>query len=548
MAEYVRPKVAVVGLGGQGLVTVKNLLEQGFEVIGFEKNDFVGGIWHSGADERISALPTTIVNVSRERACFTDFPFPDGTGSYPSSAEMAKYLNDYCDHFKIRPHLCLNTAVKSIRRNHLGNAWLLTIQANVSSNVETLEFDKVVVALGPHSKPIWPRFDDQEKFKGEIIHSLNFKDASRFKDKRVMVVGTSNTAGDTSASLIDVASKVYLSHRSGAIVLPRFLKNGASLDHTLTYRMWCIRETLQRNFPNASIKFMDDKVKEISAAEFGVLDPEWNLAPPSLMHRVPTVNDLLVPALRAGQIESTAGPVRILGDYDVQLTDGSVVQVDSIVCCTGYNPDFSILGQFDPNIIATGSEEQQRQYDAPKLYQNIFSLQHPESLAFVGIAILIFPAFLLSDLSSMAIAQFWSKKPDTVNLPSQTEMETWYANHLAWVSSIKALSPKGYFVKNNVESGPWLKFVEDAAGTNVARNLDYTSLQAWWNWLWNPWFVSMMVGGIYSPHFYRLFASDRRKTWNGARDAIVKVNEDVKAGLENRRRERKEVEMNASQQ
>lgn len=535
MAEYTRPKIAVIGLGGQGLVTVKNLLEQDFDVTGFEKNDFVGGIWHYDAEQRLSALPTTVVNVSRERACFTDFPFPDGTGSYPSSAEMDKYLNDYCDHFKLWPHLRLSTAVKSVRRNEADNAWCLTVQVTGSEKTETLEFEKVVVALGPHSKPIWPKIDDQDKFKGELTHSISFKDPQHFKGKRVMVVGTSNTAGDTAASLIDVASQVYFSHRSGAVVVPRFLENGSSLDHTLTYRMWCIRETLISNFPNTAIKILDDKVNQITADEFGVLDPEWNLSPPSLMHRVPTVNDHLIPALRAGQITSTAGPSKIVGEYDVQLTDGSIVQADSIICCTGYHADFSILGDLDPTLTASASEDR-HQYDAPKLYQNIFSLQYPESLAFVGVAILIFPAFLLSDLSSMAIAQFWSNKPGSPSLPAQQNMEEFYANHLKWVSSIKALSPKCYFVKNTVQSESWLPFVEDAAGTNVARNLDYTSLQAWRMWLSDPWFESLMMGGIFSPHFYRLFPSEKRKQWDGAREAIVKVNEDVKAGLEKRRK------------
>lgn len=541
MIDYTQPEVAVVGLGGQGLVAVKNLLEQGFNVTGFDKNDFIGGIWHYGAENRVSALPTTMVNVSRERACFTDFPFPDDTGSFPSSVEMDKYLNDYCDHFNLRPHLRLSTAVKSIRRDDTRHLWLMTVQVNGSKDVETVEFDKVVVALGPHSKPIWPKLEKQEKFKGEITHSISFKDPLQFKGKRVMVVGTSNTAGDTSADLIGIASKVYLSHRSGALVLPRFLKNGTSLDHALTYRTWSIRNTLEAHFPKLSQKLLDNLVAKITAAEFGALDPEWNLSPPSLIHKVPTVNDLLIPALRDGQITSTAGPVRIVGDHDVELTDGSVVQVDSIVCCTGYQVDFSILGQFDPTL--TLGEQQQHEYNAPKLYQNIFSLQHPESLAFVGVAILIFPAFLLSDLSSMAIAQFWSHNPRSPVLPPQTEMEHWYAKHVSWVASIEALSPKGHFVKNTVQGGPWLEFVEAAAGTNVAKNLDYTSLQAWWTWLSDPSFMSLMMSGVYSPHFYRLFASDRRKTWDGARAAIVKVNEDVQRGLEKRKKEREESEV-----
>jgi dimethylaniline monooxygenase (N-oxide forming) len=39
----------------------------------------------------------------------------------------------------------------------------------------------------------------------------------------------------------------------------------------------------------------------------------------------------------------------------------------------------------------------------------------------------------------------------------------------------------------------------------------------------------MLMDGIYSPHVYRLFDSNgKRKKWDGAREAIEKVNEDVK--------------------
>jgi dimethylaniline monooxygenase (N-oxide forming) len=70
--------VAVIGLGAHGLVALKNLLEEGFNATGFDSNTYVGGLWHYTAAAEVSCLQTTHVNVSRERACFTDFAFPDG--------------------------------------------------------------------------------------------------------------------------------------------------------------------------------------------------------------------------------------------------------------------------------------------------------------------------------------------------------------------------------------------------------------------------------------------------------------------------------------
>ena len=540
MSTGIQPSVAVIGLGAQGLVTVKNLLEQGFEVTGFDRNAYIGGIWHYSKEQYVSALPTTFVNVSRERSCFTDFPFPDRVSSYPSAGQIDEYLNEYADAFRLRPYLRLSTTIHSIERDNAQDSWNVVTSSPGSPTPERLRFDKIVMATGPHNKPVMPDIPGRERFKGDFVHSIGFKDPQLFQDKRVLVIGASNSAADTATSLIGVARKIYLSHRHGSVVLPRFLKNGKSLDHELSYRQFQVKEVIDTVVPRLSMRFLDGFVHKIQNTEFGTFDPQWRLQPtPSLLHQNPTVTDTLVPALRAGKISSAHGPKRITGDYTVELDDGSVVTVDSIVCCTGYSLDYSILGRHDPtlNAVARGGHDR----ETPRLYQNIFSLDHPNSLAFVGIALLILPAFLLSDLSSMAIAGLWSNRPETPQLPPQQDMEQWYAAHLAWVNSIRALSPERKFVKLTVRSRNWLPWITQQGGCEVDSHLGYFSLASWKLWWFDRQFHNLLASGIWSPHVYRLFSTSRlngRKTWVGARDAIIRVNDHVKARLDGRRQER----------
>jgi dimethylaniline monooxygenase (N-oxide forming) len=43
-----------------GVVAVKNLIEEGFKVTGFEKSGYVGGVWHYTDDENtLSVLKGT---------------------------------------------------------------------------------------------------------------------------------------------------------------------------------------------------------------------------------------------------------------------------------------------------------------------------------------------------------------------------------------------------------------------------------------------------------------------------------------------------------
>ena len=73
------PKVAVVGLGLTGLTALKNLLEEGFDATGLERNDYVGGLWQWTADgSQTSVMKSTVTNITRQRNSYTDFPFPDG--------------------------------------------------------------------------------------------------------------------------------------------------------------------------------------------------------------------------------------------------------------------------------------------------------------------------------------------------------------------------------------------------------------------------------------------------------------------------------------
>ena len=56
----------VIGAGALGLVALKNFIEEGFEVTVYERNDYVGGLWHATKDTtQTSVLESTKANVSK---------------------------------------------------------------------------------------------------------------------------------------------------------------------------------------------------------------------------------------------------------------------------------------------------------------------------------------------------------------------------------------------------------------------------------------------------------------------------------------------------
>lgn len=250
--------------------------------------------------------------------------------------------------------------------------------------------------------------------------------------------------------------------------------------------------------------------------------PEWRFEPPSTI----IVSDTLVPCLEAGSIESVAGVKRILNHTEVELEDGRRIDVDAIVWCTGYQTDFSIIDpQFDPTcrpegwLKAGGSNNK----SIFSLYYNVFSLKKPDSLAFLGNVHTAVGGFQLFDLASMAITQVWAGKS---HLPSVPEMHNAVKHHHDWLVSQAQyrynVSPGHY------DPGAWVKAMDNLAGTGVNEYLGY-GWKGWLFWLKERKLCNLLMGGIWSPHIHRVFDVGKRKCWDGAREAVWKVNESVAA-------------------
>lgn len=64
----------ILVIGPLGLVTLKNLLEKGFEVTGFDKTDVVGGLWNFRDDDQTTVLES--------RLCSKTVQFSKGPMTY----------------------------------------------------------------------------------------------------------------------------------------------------------------------------------------------------------------------------------------------------------------------------------------------------------------------------------------------------------------------------------------------------------------------------------------------------------------------------------
>ena len=348
------PRVCVIGAGVSGLTTVKALGDWGVDHTCFEASDDVGGNWYfRNPNGRSSAYRSLHIDTSKTAISFKDFPMDERYPDFPHHAQIHGFLREYADRFGLRERIRFNTVVE--RAECLpGGGW----------DVDGERFDVLVVCNGHHWDPSYPDFPGG--FDGPTIHSHHYIDPTEplaLEGKRVLVVGIGNSAVDIVSELSrkGVAERVFISTRSGAWVIPKYVL-GRPVD-TIVKTNPRIPLGLQRRVARLLPRLVSGRMED-----FGLPRPNHNF-----LEAHPTVSSELL--LRLGSGDATAKPdvAELLSDR-VRFADGSVEPVDAIVYATGYKITFPF---FDPGFISAPG-------NVLRLYKRMFKPGR-QDLCFVGL-------------------------------------------------------------------------------------------------------------------------------------------------------------------
>lgn len=294
---------------------------------------------------------------------------------------------------------------------------------------------------------------------------------------------------------------------------------GKRFDAFASWKLTRIGFFLGRVFPILHRLAFDSYFQWVVKTAWGEQDAEWRFEPaPSSADGFSSliVNDQLIPELRAGNITSIHGVKTVTGPRSLELDDGTVIDdIGAIIACTGYEASFSMVES-----AISFSQPHGAVPRLPNLFQNIFPLEHADSLAFLNYCVVMESATTSREVAAMAIAQVWAGKS---RLPAREEMQRQVERHQAWyVSRCLRYSVPQY--EGLIEPDTWLRFINEAAGTGVYEHFGWT-WAAWIFFLREPVLYWLMAWGVCSPFIYRVFETGKRKAWPGAREAIFRVNE-----------------------
>lgn len=155
-------KVCVVGAGPCGLTTIKQLLDEGHEVVCFEKNPDVGGIWLRDADgadaAQMKAYDTLMLTISMKLMAYSDHPHVSdgsrGEREFYSRAQYFDYLKGYAERFGLLEHIRAGHEVVDVTRD--GTTWRVDVRdaGDAAGAVRAERFDAVAVCSGPFARRI----------------------------------------------------------------------------------------------------------------------------------------------------------------------------------------------------------------------------------------------------------------------------------------------------------------------------------------------------------------------------------------------------------
>jgi len=113
---------------------------------------------------------------------------PDDFPNYMHNSKLLQYLRMYAEHFHLEQYIRFETEVVSVEQQvDDSGRWSVVVRnAKESSKTTTEVFDALMVCVGIHCNRNLPRFDGQQDFKGELIHSINYRQTLQRQFNKIM--------------------------------------------------------------------------------------------------------------------------------------------------------------------------------------------------------------------------------------------------------------------------------------------------------------------------------------------------------------------------
>eukprot|EP00058_Branchiostoma_floridae_P002733 XP_002588221.1 hypothetical protein BRAFLDRAFT_57447 [Branchiostoma floridae] len=486
-------RVAIIGSGASGLAAIKCCLDEGLQPVCFEKGTDIGGLWNFKEEALpgfASVYRSTVTNTSKEMICFSDFPIPKEYPNFMHHSWVIKYFRLYADNFGLIKHIRFRHHIDHIKpREDFQKTGQWDVTYTDEKNETTTEvYDAVMVCTGHHVYPHYPRdsFPGIDDFQGKIMHSHDYKDHLGFENKRVVIVGIGNSAGDIAVELSQHAKQVYLSTRRGTWIINRVSDHGLPVDIVKARRA---KSAIIGRLPVSLVRKLahDELNKRFDHALYG-LQPEH-----PFFGQHPMVNDDMPNRIITGSLVIKPNIRRFTKTGVVFDNDTVEEDIDAVVFATGYRFDFPFI---DKSVMKVENNQ-------VTLYKYVFPPKlDPPTLSIIGLVQPVGAIMPISEMQSRWATRVFN---GTAKLPPQVVMCDNIRQKAVAMSRRYYQSPRHTI---QVDYVPYMDEIAEQIGVKP----NFKSLL-----LSDPGLAMRCYFGPCTPYQYRLMGPG---AWKGAKEAI----------------------------
>ncbi len=448
----------IIGSGPAGIVALKELLEQDIKnVVCLEKTSKIGGTFSHSYDNLKLTSSTTF-------SMFSDFWIGDNANDhFWSKEEAVNYWNNYSEHFGIKKYINYNSEVTKIvdKKRH----WELT-----TSTGKVFLAKNVILALGNNRVTKFPDWkSDLSKIK--YTHSSSYKNADRFKGKRVLIVGGGESGSDIAYEISAVASKSWVSLRnSTGWVVPR--KRGDIAADNSTHRgIWNLpkshgprlskrlnKNELSKKDPVFDTVVMLNKLAQTKYGLRGIYGTKTLSLPKAIAENG---CELVKEVVEIDDMNNT-----------IKTSDNKILEnIDEIVFCTGYKNEIKML------------PEQYQKVNPRELYKHMIHPDLSDRIFWLGFARPGFGSqFPIMEMQSRLMALIISKKH---SLPSKIEMKK--TTLIDTYENLERFQENGYNIKSLVDYHSYMDDLSQVIGCKPPlKKLFFTKPKLWFKVFLGP--------------------------------------------------------------
>ena len=139
--------------------------------------------------------------------------------SIADASSILEYLNETVDEYGIRDKIVFNQKVTSANWLSEKSLWELSVVDEDQKISMTCNFLFLCGGYYSYDKPYMPKFPEQDRFEGQVIHPQFWDESMDYSDKKVIVIGSGATAVTLVPAIAKNAAHVTMLQRSPSYVV-----------------------------------------------------------------------------------------------------------------------------------------------------------------------------------------------------------------------------------------------------------------------------------------------------------------------------------------